>query len=66
MVEDHLARGVEVDLGAFGHPRERLLVEAVEGRMGAEELGYVVHLTRPGGVEMLAIMATQASMDRAT
>ena len=42
-VQDHGARRVELDLGAVGHLGERLLVEAVEGRMDAEELGYVIH-----------------------
>ena len=42
-VHDHGARRVELDLGAVGHLGERLLVETVEGRLGAEKLGYVVH-----------------------
>ena len=42
-VEDLRARRVELDLGALSHLDERLLVEAVEGRMSAKELGYVMH-----------------------
>ena len=38
-----VARGVELDLGAAGHAGQRLVIEGVEGRVGAQKVGDVLH-----------------------
>ena len=43
LLEDLRAGAVELDLGGVGHPRHVGRVQRVEGRMGSEEVGDVVH-----------------------
>ena len=61
LLEDRRARGVELDLGRLGHPRDVSGLQRVERRVGREEVGdvlqrsrYISFLTLSGGAKILA------------